>query len=56
MSLEEAHEVWGLFDHEAMLDEMMERLEYRSFECPAYRAPKRFHRPHPQLAPAVADE
>ena len=56
VSLEEAHEVWGLFDHEAMLNEMMERLEYRSFECPAYRAPKRFHRPHPQLAPAVADE
>ena len=44
VSLEEAHEVWGLFDHEAMLNEMMEKLEYRSFECPAYRAPKRFHR------------
>lgn len=56
VSLEEAHEVWGLFDHEAMLNEMMEKLEYRSFECPAYRAPKRFHRPHPRLAPAVADE
>ena len=54
VSLAEAHEVWDLFDHEAMLDEMMEKLEYRSFDCPAYRAPKRFHHPHPQLAPATA--
>ena len=33
--LSEAHEVWDSFDHEAMLDEMMDLLEYRSFNCPS---------------------
>lgn len=52
VSLEEARRVWDLFDHEAMLDEMMASLEYRSFDCPSYVAPHRFHAPHPALAPA----
>ena len=50
--LSEAHEVWDSFDHEAMLDEMMDLLEYRSFNCPSYVAPKQFHEIHPELAPA----
>lgn len=51
--LSEAHEVWDSFDHEAMLDEMMDLLEYRSFSCPSYVAPKQFHEIHPELAPAL---
>ena len=51
--LSEAHEVWDSFDHEAMLDEMMNLLEYRSFNCPSYVAPKQFHEIHPELAPAL---
>ena len=51
--LSEAHEVWDSFDHEAMLDEMMDLLEYRSFNCPSYVAPKQFHEIHPELAAAV---
>ena len=51
--LSEAHEVWDSFDHEAMLDEMMDFLEYRSFNCPSYVAPKQFHEIHPELAPAL---
>lgn len=51
--LSEAHEVWDSFDHEAMLDEMMDLLEYRSFNCPSYVAPKQFHKIHPELAPAL---
>lgn len=51
--LSEAHEVWDSFDHEAMLDEMMDLLEYRSFNCPSYVAPKQFHEIHPGLAPAL---
>lgn len=51
--LSEAHEVWDSFDHEAMLDEMMDLLEYRSFNCPSYVAPKQFHEIHPELAPAL---
>ena len=51
--LSEAHEVWDSIDHEAMLDEMMDLLEYRSFNCPSYVAPKQFHEIHPELAPAL---
>ena len=51
--LSEAHEVWDSFDHEAMLDEMMDLLEYRSFSCPSYVAPKQFHEIHPELTPAL---
>ena len=51
--LSEAHEVWDSFDHEAMLDEMMDLLEYRSFNCPSYVAPKQFHEIHPELAPVL---
>ena len=51
--LSEAHEVWDSFDHETMLDEMMDLLEYRSFNCPSYVAPKQFHEIHPELAPAL---
>ncbi len=57
VSLARAREVWDLFDHDAMLDEMMASLEYRSFDCPAYVPPHRFHRAHPELAPVTpADE
>lgn len=52
VSMREAREVWDSFDHEAMLDEMMEKLEYRSFDCPSYVAPRMFARPHADLAPA----
>ena len=51
--LSEAHEVWDSFDHEAMLDEMMDLLEYRSFNCPSYVATKQFHEIHPELAAAL---
>lgn len=51
----EAREVWDSFDHEAMLGEMMGRLEYRSLACPSYRAPRAFRRVHPALAPAAGD-
>lgn len=56
VSLEEAHEAWERFDHEAMLDEMMDLLEYRSFNCPAYRAPYQFHRIHDELAPVTPED
>ena len=43
---------FGEATREAMLEEMMASLEYRSFDCPSYVAPHRFHAPHPALAPA----
>lgn len=52
-SLRKAHSAWERFDHEAMLDEMMDKLEYRSFTCPSYAAPRQFHRTHDTLLPAT---
>ena len=51
IKMRECHEVWDLFDHEAMLDEMMEKLEYRSFDCPSYTAPRSLFRRHDVLEP-----
>ena len=53
VKMRECHEVWDLFDHEAMLEEMMEKLEYRSFDCPSYQAPRSLFQPHPTLAPVT---
>ena len=50
--MRKAHDAWDLFDHETMLDQMMERLEYRSYDCPSYVAPRRYRRVNPELAPA----
>ena len=50
--LDEIHSVWESFDHDGMLDEMGSLLEYRSFECPAYRPPRSLREPHPELSAA----
>ncbi len=50
-SLRKAHEAWDMFDHEAMLDEMMDSLEYRSFACPSYRPPRSMPHVHDELGP-----
>ena len=55
-SLRKAHAAWAQFDHESMLDDMMGRLEYRSFDCPAYVAPRHLPHVHDELAPAAPDE
>lgn len=38
--LDEIHRVWNLFDHDTMLEEMWDTLEYRSYNCPNYKAPR----------------
>ena len=52
-SMRKARAAWDLFDHEAMLDELMGTLEYRSFDCPSYVAPRMYPQMHETLAPAV---
>ena len=52
-SMRKAHAAWETFDHDAMLDEMMGLLEYRSFNCPSYVAPKEILARHDALEPAV---
>ncbi|WP_455138371.1 tRNA uracil 4-sulfurtransferase ThiI [Thermophilibacter sp.] len=49
---------WESFDHEAMIDDLVEHVEWRDFsQCPSYHAPKgRLREHHRELAPAGADE
>ncbi len=54
VTMKRAHEAWDLFDHDAMLDEMMEHLEYLSIDCFSYDPPRRFCCAHTDLAPATA--
>ena len=52
--LEAVHSAWDSFDHEAMIEDLVEQVEYRDFDqCPSYRAPKRWKRHHKVLGPAL---
>ena len=52
--IEAVHAAWDSFDHEAMIEELFEHVEYRDFDqCPSYRAPKRWKRHHRELGPAL---
>ena len=51
---EAVHAAWDSFDHDAMIDDLVEHVEYRDFDqCPSYRPPKRWKRHHRELGPAV---
>ena len=51
--LDQILEAWELFDHEAMIDELVERIEYVDFDqCKAYKPPKHLRARHRELAPA----
>ena len=49
---------WESFDHEAMVEELVDRAEWRDYaQCPSYHAPKgRLSAHHRDLAPADAGE
>ena len=51
-------EAWESFDHEAMVEDLVNNVEWRDFsQCPSYHAPKgplREH--HRDLAPASGGE
>ena len=49
--LDAVHEAWGMFDHDAMIDELVAQAEYIDFECPCYRAPRAIAERHDVLAP-----
>lgn len=51
--LDQVHEAWDTFDHEAFIDQLVENVEYIDFEgCPSYRPPKVLSSYHAELAPA----
>lgn len=51
--MEDVHAAWESFDHEAMVEELMEKIEYRDFSnCPSYKPPKQLKKWHDELLPA----
>ena len=52
--LDDVHAAWDLFDHDAMVEQLVENVEYIDFEgCPSYRAPKTMRTYHHELGPAT---
>ena len=50
---DEVHEAWDSFDHEAMIDDLVDHIEYVDFDqCPSYRPPRKLRVRHEELAPA----
>lgn len=50
---DEVHEAWDSFDHEAMIEDLVDHIEYVDFEqCPSYRPPRKLRVRHEELAPA----
>lgn len=50
---DDVHTAWDLFDHEAMIQELIDNMEYVDFnQCPSYRPPRGLRARHRELAPA----
>lgn len=50
---DEVHEAWDSFDHEAMIEGLVDHIEYVDFDqCPSYRPPRKLRVRHEELAPA----
>lgn len=50
---DEVHEAWDSFDHEAMIEDLVDHIEYEDFDqCPSYRPPRKLRVRHEELAPA----
>ena len=49
--LDDVHAAWNLFDHEAMIDRLVDAVEYIDFESWSYRPPRLLRERHEELAP-----
>ncbi|OUP07835.1 tRNA uracil 4-sulfurtransferase ThiI [Collinsella sp. An2] len=49
--LDDVHAAWDLFDHEAMIDRLVDAVEYIDFESGSYRPPRLLRERHEELAP-----
>ena len=45
------HEAWEMFDHEAMIEELLDHVEYVDFESATYKPPRALRERHESLAP-----
>jgi thiamine biosynthesis protein ThiI len=51
--MDAVHEAWDSFDHDAMIEQLVEAVEYQDFDhCPSYKPPKSMRAWHRELAPA----
>jgi thiamine biosynthesis protein ThiI len=51
--MEAVHAAWDSFDHEAMAERLVAKVEYQDFDqCVSYHAPKQLRRRHNELGPA----
>lgn len=54
---DEVHEAWDSFDHEAMIEDLVDHIEYVDFDqCPSYRPPRKLRVRHEELAPAEGEK
>ena len=50
---DQVHEAWDLFDHEGMVEELLDSIEYVDADgCPSYRPPRSLRTFHSELGPA----
>ena len=45
------HEAWDMFDHDAMIDWLVDHVEYVDVPAPTYKAPRAMRETHRELAP-----
>ena len=50
------HEAWDMFDHEAMIDWLVDHVEYVDFDAPVYKRPRAMKERHEALAPRETAE
>lgn len=52
--IDAVHEAWNLIDHDAMIEDLVQNVEYIDFNsCPSYKPPKQLRAFHKELAPAL---
>lgn len=52
--MDEVHEAWDMFDHDAMIERLVQRVEYVDFKSGSYRPPRLLRERHEVLAPRGA--
>ena len=53
--LDAVHEAWDSFDHDVMIDELVDNVEYLDFDqCPSYHPPREMRAHHSYLGPRKA--
>ena len=53
---DQIHEAWDMFDHDAMIEDLVKSAEWVDFDqCPAYKPPRTLRESHTELAPRFSE-